>query len=107
MNLAKQLEERLRTHFLPSYFQLINESGKHQSGKDNPQAETHFKLIMVSSHFKGLSLLSRHRQVYTLLDNFLAGHLHALALHLFAPDEDRGDVTTSPPCASGTDALKE
>jgi BolA protein len=64
-------------------------------------AETHFKVVAVSTEFKNLNRVARHRLINTALaDEFSAG-LHALSLHLYTPDEwskKITGVTTSPLC---------
>lgn len=108
MGLAEQMEAKLRARFLPSYCKLVNESQQHQSGKRNAEAETHFKLIMVSSHFIGLKLVHRHQKVYDVLAGFMSGSLHALSLHLFTPAEWTQSVSASPACAhSANDEISE
>lgn len=44
--------------------EVINESHMHSVPKG---AETHFKVVVVSDQFDGLSLLQRHREVNTVL----------------------------------------
>ena len=44
-------------------------------------SQTHFKVMVVSNVFEGMPLLARHRLVNELLEEELAGPIHALALH--------------------------
>ncbi len=94
-----RIENKITNKFSPLYLQLTNESGKHSSGMNNPQAETHFKLVLVSNEFKEINLVNRHRLIYQLLDEELKGGVHALSLQLFAPQEWQGKVVDTPPCA--------
>ncbi|GKS59513.1 BolA family transcriptional regulator [Nitrospira sp.] len=48
----------------------------------------HLKVVVVSSHFSGKSLLDRHRMIYQALDAPLKdGRIHALELTAKTPDE--------------------
>ena len=48
----------------------------------------HLKVVVVSSHFTGKSLLDRHRMIYQALDAPLKdGRIHALELTAKTPDE--------------------
>lgn len=69
----------------------MDESHKHAGHSGNPSgapdAETHFRVEIVSAEFAGKRLVQRHQMVYQLLaDEFKAG-LHALSMSTKTPDE--------------------
>ena len=99
MQIRQLILSRVKDRFNPLHYELVNESNQHLSGRQNGQAETHFKLVVVSESFSSLSHIERHREVYRLLDDLLAKQVHALSLHLFSPAEWKNTVPTSPPCA--------
>jgi BolA protein len=86
--------ERLSV-FVPIYLEVINESHQHSGPKN---AETHFKVTLVSEQFVGLNRVARHQQVYQKLQPLMAEGLHALALHLYTVDEWSGKAPDSPLC---------
>ncbi len=97
MEVTNKLKEKLVNNCQPEHMELINESHMHAG----LASESHFKLILVSEHFTGLNAVKRHQFIYKLLSEELAGPIHALALHLFTPQEwvmERG-VPDSPECA--------
>ncbi len=48
----------------------------------------HFKAVIVSGDFAGLSRVKRQQRVYqTVLDKLNSGELHALSLQTLTPDE--------------------
>ncbi len=101
---AADIETRLREVFSPAYLDLINESHQHNVPANS---ETHFKLTLAASAFAGLSRVKRHQLVYAELAEFLAGPVHALALHLFTPEEwgaRETAVPASPNCRGGENA---
>jgi stress-induced morphogen len=49
--------------------------------------EDHWQATVVSSAFAGKSLIERHRMVMAALADEMKGPIHALTLHVKAPDE--------------------
>ncbi|MGM0634281.1 MAG: BolA family protein, partial [Pseudomonadota bacterium] len=68
-----------------------------------PATESHFKVTLVSDRFEGQRAVRRHQQVYGLLGEELDGGVHALALHLYTPEEwrEQGKPPDSPDCRGG------
>ena len=67
-------------------------------------AETHFKVIAVSTNFENLRPLARHRMVNALLAPEFERGLHALSLHLYTPEQWKiklAHVPASPACRNG------
>lgn len=50
----------------------------------------HFEALIVSSAFRGLSRLARHRLVYAALGDRMRAEIHALSMQTQTPDEHRG-----------------
>ena len=72
----------------PTRLDVVNESELHAGHRSSPgTGESHFRLLIVSPAFTGLSRVARHRLVNTLLAAELAGGVHALALSTYAPGE--------------------
>ena len=97
------LERKLRLEFEPAFLEVLNESHMH----GGPARDSHFRLTVVSSRFAGMSRVARHQEIYGLLSGELAGGIHALALHLYTPDEwgQRGEsIPHSPDCRGGSQA---
>ena len=63
-SMAERVESKLRATLTPTHLEVINESHLHSSG---PGAESHFKVIIVSSVFEGKSLIDQHRLVNAAL----------------------------------------
>lgn len=80
----------------PLELQLLNESHMHAG----PATDSHFKLVMVSDAFDGKRAVARHQMVYALLAEELKSPVHALALHLYSPQEWAANqsVPASPNC---------
>ncbi len=101
MSRRELIEHTLTQSLTPEYLLVEDESHQHNV----PQgAESHFKVICVSSVFEGLSRVKRHQSIYQLLGEELQGSLHALALHLYSPQEweTKGSAPASPACLGGS-----
>lgn len=104
-NTLERIEAKLADALAPAHLEVVNESGSHNVP---PDAETHFKVVVVSSRFDGQRLLARHRRVNEALAEELAGGVHALAIHTYTAAEWQqrfGDAPMSPPCRGGDGSL--
>ncbi|MEJ2480391.1 MAG: BolA/IbaG family iron-sulfur metabolism protein [Acidihalobacter sp.] len=104
MTLQKRIEQKLESGLAPVFLEVLNESGQHNVPAGS---ESHFKVTVASAQFDGQRLLARHRMVNELLQEELAGPVHALALHTLTPNEwfeRAGEVPDSPPCLGGSNA---
>jgi len=87
----QQLETRIQRHLSPSFLDIQNESERHRGHRDGPKesnAETHFRIKIISDKFTGLSRMERHRLVHEFLDDLLKTHIHALSLTLLDNEAD-------------------
>lgn len=68
-----------------------DDSSRHagHAGVSSSRTETHFNVRVVSSSFQGLSLVQRHKMIYTLLAQEMAGDrgIHALSIDAKTPEE--------------------
>ena len=82
-----EIERRLRV-LNPLELSIIDDSAKHKSHLEGGADQgTHFRIKIVSSIFKGMSKIERHRTVFTLLEDLLKNQIHALSLALLSDDE--------------------
>ena len=88
---------KLKEGLSPTELQVVNESFMHNVP---PGSESHFKVVAVSDQFADKPLVRRHQLVYQLLQEELAGAVHALAIHAYTDDEwQRQSVApASPEC---------
>lgn len=113
---ATRLQEQFARALEPLiHCEIVNESFMHKVPKGS---ETHFKVIVVSEKFAGLSPIQRHRLVYaSVQDEFqnAGGTVHALSINAKTPAEWQailGDQDAlsqaqqrSPPCLGGDKKL--
>jgi BolA protein len=76
---------------------ILNESFMHNVPED---AESHFKIVIVSNDFNNLSHINRHKLVYKYLDTIM-DDIHAISIQSFNEDEFKLNPTVldSPECA--------
>ena len=84
MSKQQELEQRLCQEFQPHFIAVENESYMHSSGRG---ADSHFKIVLVSDAFEGISKVARHQKIYQLFSQDLKNGIHALALHLYTKQE--------------------
>ncbi len=96
--MQQHLSEQLTTALSPTHLEVINESHNHSGNA----TDSHFKLVVVSKHFVDLKLIDRHRFINQLFKEEL-GHIHALAMHTYTPQEwlNKNGAPDSPKCAGG------
>jgi BolA family transcriptional regulator, general stress-responsive regulator len=96
----QRLDDRFRASLAPTVLELFDESHMHAVP---PGAESHFRVVVVSDTFTGLSRVARHRRMNALAADELASGLHALSLQAFTHEEwaAQAPVHASPPCLGG------
>ncbi len=102
MKIQNAIETKLAEAFEAQILAVENESHKHSVP---PNSETHFKVTLVSPDFQGQMKVKRHQAIYQILSDELAGEVHALALHLYTPEEWQATgqaAPDSPNCMGGS-----
>ena len=88
MTIETNLRQKLMVGLNPIRLDIINESELHAGHRSSPgTGESHWRIVIVSPEFADKSRLQRHRMVNEVLAQELAGRIHAMALHTFAPGE--------------------
>ena len=87
MTIKQQMEEKIAAAFSPSRMEITDNSHQHAGHAEAGDAiETHFHVEIVSDAFAGKSRPQRHRMVYEVLAEEIAGDVHALAISALTPD---------------------
>ncbi len=97
MTVKDSITARLTEALRPTVLDVVDESHLHAGHAGaRPGGETHFRVLVVSPAFAGVSRIERHRMVNALLDTELRGPVHALALEARAPEEPGRRSVSSP-----------
>ena len=97
-SIENNIKNLLIDDFNPSVLSIDNESHMHNVPKDS---ESHFKIVLVSKNFTGLSEVNRHKSVYKVLEDILDS-IHAISIHSFDENEYTNNpiILDSPNCAN-------
>lgn len=80
--MVKALTDELK----PSYLELNDNSHQHAGHAEGGGTESHFELGIVSEAFEGLSLVKRHKLIYSTLGEIMP-QIHALQIQACTPSE--------------------
>ncbi len=101
VRVQRAIETKVAEALAPVRLDVINESHMHSVP---PGSESHFKLVIVSDRFAGLSRVNRHRTVNGILEKELREDLHALSMETLTAeewDQRNGRTFDSPECLGG------
>ena len=94
MNRAERMLAALRARLGSASIEIEDESRLHAGHAGAPQGgESHYRVKIESTAFRGLSRIERHQLVHEILKEELARGVHALALELSVPAPDPGAAT--------------
>lgn len=103
----ESIQSKLARALAPVHLEVENESRMHSVPAGS---ETHFKVLVVSEAFQGMSPLERHRRVNDIVREEFGAGLHALTIRAMTPDEwerQGGADFRSPACLGGSKAAPE
>lgn len=86
MTTAERIYQRLAS-LTPENVVLEDESAQHAGHAGAASGGGHFRLTLVSSQFRSLSTLARHRLVYAALGELMQREIHALSITALTPEE--------------------
>jgi len=97
-----RLRKKLAQALTPVHMELVNESHMHNVA---PGSEMHFKLVIASPVFAGMSMIEQQRKVNEVIAGELAGPVHAFSQFTFTPEQwektKGSSVSPSPECLGG------
>lgn len=101
MQVQESITAALSEAFAPEFIRVENESHMHNVP---PGSESHFKVTLVCARFEGQRKVRRHQAVYEVVNEWLSGPVHALALHTYSPAEWEAGASApdSPNCLGGS-----
>ena len=96
MNIKEQIESKIKNHLSPVFVEVIDESPNH--GREGQSS--HFRVLVVSSAFEGLSSVQRHQKVFQSVGSEIIGQIHAFSQQTYTPEEwkQSGVLREAPPC---------
>ncbi|MGO1119308.1 BolA family protein [Rhodovibrionaceae bacterium A322] len=88
MSITERIEQKITQALSPEQLDVIDDSAKHQGhGGWREGGETHFRVVVVSQLFEGMTRVARQQKIYQLLAEEMAERVHALQLKCVTPAE--------------------
>src|SRR5579872_5499756 len=79
------MENRIKHELCAIVVDIKDDSTKHMNHKERGNGG-HYRLMVVSPLFEGLSRLQRHQKVYALFEGDIPDHIHALSIKALTED---------------------
>lgn len=89
MDRRSRIEARLREALDAVHVEVVDESHLHAGHAGDRGGESHYRALVVSARFAGLSRVAAQRLVYEALGDEMRDGIHALALRTLAPEQWR------------------
>ena len=87
MDRRERIENRLRDALAAERVEVVDESHLHAGHAGAAGGGGHFRALVVSPRFEGLSMLAAQRLVYESLSDEMESAIHALAMRTLTPEE--------------------
>ena len=84
--MREALEEKLRDSLDASHVEVIDESHLHAGHAGARDGGRHFRAIIVSEKFAGLSRVRSQQLVYQSVEGWMGKEIHALSMKTFTPE---------------------
>jgi BolA protein len=84
--MREALEEKLRDSLDASHVEVIDESHLHAGHAGARDGGRHFRAIIVSEKFAGLSRVRSQQLVYQSIEGWMGKEIHALSMKTFTPE---------------------
>lgn len=83
--MRESLEARLTERLEATHVEVIDESHLHAGHVGARDGGGHFRAVIVSARFEGLSRVKAQQVVYGVLDDWMGKEIHALSMKTFTP----------------------
>ncbi|MEN8184088.1 MAG: BolA family protein [Myxococcota bacterium] len=81
-----RIERKLREELEAIHVEVIDESHLHAGHAGAASGGGHFRALVVSPRFQGLSMLAAQRLVYAALGEEMGSDIHALSVRTLTPE---------------------
>jgi len=81
-----RIEAKLRQRLGASHVEVVDESHLHAGHAGARGGAGHFRVLIVSARFEGLTALAAQRLVYDALSDEMGGEIHALSIRTRTPE---------------------
>jgi BolA protein len=82
-----RIEAKLSEGLSPTHIEVIDESHLHAGHVGARDGAGHYRAVLVSDRFEGLSRVKRQQLVFGLLEGEMGPEIHALSMQTLTPAE--------------------
>jgi BolA protein len=87
MAIAKEaLEQRLREALEATHVEVVDESHLHAGHAGARDGGGHYRALIVSTRFEGLSRVKAQQVVFSVVEDWMGGEIHALSMQTMTPE---------------------
>ena len=90
MDTRSRIEQKLCDAFHPVELDVIDQSAAH-AGHAGASGGGHFRVLIVSDVFEGMSQVQRQRRIYDILAEEMRSAIHALSMSCLSRSEYEAD----------------
>ncbi|MCW8984864.1 MAG: BolA family transcriptional regulator [Thermoanaerobaculales bacterium] len=87
---AQKIEDVLRDRLEAQHVEVIDQSALHEGHLGSQDGGGHFRVLVVSDRFRGLTRIAAQRVVYEALEDLMINDIHALSMRTLTPEEWSG-----------------
>ena len=87
---AQAIEDVLRDKLEAQHVEVIDQSSLHEGHLGSQGGGGHFRVLVVSDRFRGLTQIAAQRVVYEALGDLMMIDIHALSMRTLTPEEWSG-----------------
>ena len=80
------IESRVRESLSATHVEVIDESHLHAGHAGAKSGGGHFRAVIVSERFAGLSRVQSQQLVYGVMGSWMGKEIHALSMQTFTPE---------------------
>ena len=84
-----EIEVRLRESLAATHVEVVDESHLHAGHAGAKSGGGHFRAVIVSEKFAGLSRVKAQQLVYAAMGAWMGNEIHALSLQTMTPEQWR------------------
>ena len=86
-NRSDRIEKILREQLAAHHVEVIDDSPLHEGHAGAEEGAGHYRVLVVSQRFEGLSKVAAQRLVYAALGDLMHREIHALQMVTLTPDD--------------------
>jgi len=90
MDTRSRIEQKLRDVLHPVELDVIDQSAAH-AGHAGASGGGHFRVLVVSDAFEGMTAVQRQRRIYEILAEEMKSAIHALSMSCLSRSEYEAD----------------